>query len=46
MMEDEKTSPAETPPATVSDSIKERLFKARTLIISGEITQRLRQEPS
>jgi ATP-dependent Clp protease protease subunit len=39
-MEDEKHSP-ETPPATVSDSIKERLFKARTLIISGEINQAL-----
>ena len=40
-MEDEKPTPTETPPATVSDSIKERLFKARTLIISGEINQAL-----
>jgi len=28
-------------PTTVTDSLKERLFKARTLVISGEINQQL-----
>ena len=30
-----------TTPTTVTDSVKERLFKARTLVISGEINQAL-----
>jgi len=29
------------PPAAMTDSLRERLFKARTLIISGEINQQL-----
>jgi ATP-dependent Clp protease protease subunit len=32
---------AETKPAAISDSLRERLFKARTLIISGEVNQAL-----
>jgi ATP-dependent Clp protease protease subunit len=33
--------PAASTPTTVTDSVKERLFKARTLVISGEINQAL-----
>jgi len=40
-MEDEEKRIIENAPAVVSDSIRERLFKARTLIISGEINQQL-----
>lgn len=29
------------PPAALTDSLRERLFKSRTLVISGEINQRL-----
>jgi ATP-dependent Clp protease, protease subunit len=32
---------AERSPASLTDSVRERLFKARTLIISGEINQKL-----
>jgi ATP-dependent Clp protease, protease subunit len=32
---------AETMPSAISDPLRERLFKARTLIISGEINQKL-----
>jgi ATP-dependent Clp protease protease subunit len=39
MMDD--TRPAETPPAVITDALRERLFRARTLIISGEINQQL-----
>ncbi len=38
--EKEERTPASTP-TTVTDSLKERLFKARTLVISGEINQAL-----
>ena len=38
--EQEERTPASTP-TTVTDSLKERLFKARTLVISGEINQAL-----
>jgi ATP-dependent Clp protease protease subunit len=34
-------SDAESPPAPVYDLVTERLLRARTIIISGEITQRL-----
>ena len=36
----QEQTPASTP-TTVTDSLKERLFKARTLVISGEINQAL-----
>jgi ATP-dependent Clp protease, protease subunit len=42
--EDEPEKPeaeAESKPAAISDSLRERLFKARTLIISGEVNQQL-----
>ena len=32
---------AETKPAALSETLRERLFKARTLIISGEVNQQL-----
>lgn len=38
--EQEERTPA-SGPTTVTDSLKERLFKARTLVISGEINQAL-----
>jgi ATP-dependent Clp protease, protease subunit len=38
--EDEET-PTERPPSALTDSIRERLFKSRTLIISGGIDQQL-----
>jgi len=37
----DESRPAETMPSALSDPIRERLFKARTLIISGEINQKL-----
>jgi len=37
----EESRPPETMPSAISDPIRERLFKARTLIISGEINQKL-----
>ena len=37
----ELKTPADVPPAAMTDSLRERLFKARTLIISGEINQQL-----
>jgi len=36
-----ETRPTDVPPAAMTDSLRERLFKARTLIISGEINQQL-----
>lgn len=45
MMHDEdhedEEKPAERPPSALTDSIRERLFKSRTLIISGGIDQQL-----
>jgi ATP-dependent Clp protease, protease subunit len=38
---EEEQRPPETMPSAISDSLRERLFKARTLIISGEINQKL-----
>ncbi|HJR64121.1 MAG TPA: ATP-dependent Clp protease proteolytic subunit [Gemmatimonadaceae bacterium] len=41
---DEPTTPERLPersPSAITDAISDRLFKARTLIISGEITQQL-----
>lgn len=40
MNEDQEQVTTPTP-TTVTDSLKERLFKARTLVISGEINQQL-----
>jgi ATP-dependent Clp protease protease subunit len=37
----EETRPAEVPPAVITEALRERLFRARTLIISGEINQQL-----
>jgi ATP-dependent Clp protease, protease subunit len=37
----EETRPQETLASALTDSLRERLFKARTLIISGEINQKL-----
>lgn len=37
----EQEKPSASTPTTVTDSLKERLFKARTLVISGEINQAL-----
>lgn len=39
--EKEKEQATAAGPTTVTDSLKERLFKARTLVISGEINQAL-----
>jgi ATP-dependent Clp protease protease subunit len=36
-----ETRPIETPPAAITDSLRERLFRARTLILTGEINQPL-----
>lgn len=36
-----ETRPTDVPPVAMTDSLRERLFKARTLIISGEINQQL-----
>jgi ATP-dependent Clp protease protease subunit len=38
---DEEKRPAENLPTTITDSLRDRLFKSRTLIISGEINQQL-----
>lgn len=40
-MPDETQIQNERPPALITDTLKERLYKARTLIISGEINQQL-----
>jgi ATP-dependent Clp protease, protease subunit len=39
--EPEKISPEISPPAALFDALRERLFKSRTLVISGEINQQL-----
>jgi ATP-dependent protease ClpP protease subunit len=38
---EEKETPDIRPPAALTDTIRERLFKSRTLVISGEINQQL-----
>ncbi|MGH7460395.1 MAG: ATP-dependent Clp protease proteolytic subunit [Longimicrobiales bacterium] len=40
-MDDKKEPPDIIPPAALTDSLRERLFNARTLVISGEINQQL-----
>jgi ATP-dependent Clp protease protease subunit len=37
----DETRPLEAAPAVITDTMRERLFRARTLIISGEINQQL-----
>jgi ATP-dependent Clp protease, protease subunit len=37
----EEQRPPETMPSAISDPLRERLFKSRTLIISGEINQKV-----
>jgi ATP-dependent Clp protease protease subunit len=37
----ETTKPTDVPPTAVTDALRERLFKSRTLVISGEINQQL-----
>ncbi|HEX2077940.1 MAG TPA: ATP-dependent Clp protease proteolytic subunit [Longimicrobium sp.] len=39
--DEEQPKPVESPPNALTDSIRERLFKSRTLIISGGIDQQL-----
>ena len=39
--DDEPETAAETKPAAITESLRERLFKARTLVISGEVNQQL-----
>jgi ATP-dependent Clp protease, protease subunit len=39
--EDEPEKSAETKPAALTETLRERLFKARTLVISGEVNQQL-----
>lgn len=39
--EPDKHNPDINPPAALTDSLRERLFKSRTLVISGEIHQQL-----
>ncbi len=39
--EDDENEKAEVKPAALSEGIRERLFKARTLVISGEVNQQL-----
>ncbi len=41
MFHDDDTKKAEVKPAALSDNLRERLFKARTLVISGEVNQQL-----
>jgi ATP-dependent Clp protease, protease subunit len=41
MLHDEETEKSETKPAAITESLRERLFKSRTLIISGEVNQQL-----
>jgi ATP-dependent Clp protease, protease subunit len=36
-----ETKSPEVPPAAITDALRERLFKSRTLIISGEVNQQL-----
>ncbi|HEX2187611.1 MAG TPA: ATP-dependent Clp protease proteolytic subunit [Longimicrobiaceae bacterium] len=40
-MSDEQQGSGVQTPTTVTDSLKERLFRARTLVISGEVNQQL-----
>ena len=40
-MDEKKEPPDIIPPAALTDSLRERLFNARTLVISGEINQQL-----
>ena len=39
--EEEEQEPRMTPSAALTDSLRERLFKSRTIVISGEISQQL-----
>ena len=39
--EEEPEKAAESKPAGITESLRERLFKARTLVISGEVNQQL-----
>lgn len=39
--DDEPDKSAETKPAAITETLRERLFKARTLVISGEVNQQL-----
>jgi ATP-dependent Clp protease, protease subunit len=41
MFHDEDTEKADVKPAALTESLRDRLFKARTLIISGEVNQQL-----
>ena len=41
MFHDEDNEKAEVKPAALSDNLRERLFKARKLVISGEVNQQL-----
>lgn len=41
MFHDDDNEKAEVKPAALSDNLRERLFKARTLVISGEVNQQL-----
>jgi ATP-dependent Clp protease, protease subunit len=41
MFHDDENDKAETKPAAITESLRERLFKSRTLIISGEVNQQL-----
>jgi ATP-dependent Clp protease protease subunit len=36
-----ETRPIETPPAAITEALRERLFRARTLILTGEINMQL-----
>ena len=36
-----ETKPTDVPPTAITDALRERLFKSRTLVISGEINQQL-----
>lgn len=41
MFEDDDNEKTATKPAAITESLRERLFKARTLIITGEVNQQL-----
>lgn len=41
MFHDEDNEKAEVKPAAITETLRERLFKSRTLIISGEVNQQL-----
>jgi ATP-dependent Clp protease protease subunit len=41
MYHEEEPEKAETKPAAITEHLRERLFKARTLVISGEVNQQL-----